>query len=343
MASVLGFGAALGLAFLTRPVLAPAVAVLALYYVIGSVRSAREATPARTPWRELLLGLAPAVALFALFLYTNWSRFGAPLETGYGGVVTSDWVLKPSGVGLLGATVSPGSGLLWFAPALLLLVPWLVHELRRGERRLPWLVLAMLAAIGIPHVLIPSWHGAWSYGPRYMLPLIPFLWFPLGVAFGLLWERVLGRVLVIALLVLGGVTALGGVVVEYTTNIDLSTQAARLEWPSLPELENESDLEEERFVRTKFDWRFAAPWAHWRLFRHRMAGLGESIGVRELYYLERDERLEPTWTPRGFRHFAWVDLTQRLGAPWWLGPLLCAALLLASLALLVRAREADTV
>jgi hypothetical protein len=36
-------------------------------------------------------------------------------------------------------------------------------------------------------------------------------------------------------------------------------------------------------------------------------------------------------------------LTQRLGAPWWLGPLLCAALLLASLALLVRAREADTV
>jgi len=344
LGSVLGFGAALGIAFLTRPVLAPAVAVLALFYVVVCVRSARELAPGRVPWRELALGLAPAAALFGLALYTNWSRFGAPLEFGYGGVVTRDWFLAPSGVGLVGATVSPGSGLLWFAPALLLLVPWLVHELRRGERRLPFLVLAMLVAIGVPHVLIPSWHGAWSYGPRYMLPLIPFLWFPLGVALGLLWERALGRLLALVLLGLGGVTALGGVLVEYTTNLDLSVQAARLEWPTIEGLASEADLEEERFVRTKFDWRFAAPWAHWRIFRHRVAGLGESFPVRELYYLQHDQALEPTWErERGFRHLAWVDLTQRLGGPGWIGPALCVALLLASLVLLLQAHEANTV
>jgi len=344
LGSVLGFGAALGTAFLTRPVLAPPVAVLALFYVAVCVRSARELAPGKVPWRELVLGFAPALALLGLALYTNWSRFGAPLEFGYGGVVTRDWFLAPSGVGLVGATVSPGSGLLWFAPALLLLVPWLVHELRRGERRLPFLVLAMLVAIGVPHVLIPSWHGAWSYGPRYMLPLIPFLWFPLGVALGLLWERALGRLLALVLLGLGGVTALGGVLVEYTTNLDLSVQAARLEWPTIEGLASEADLEEERFVRTKFDWRFAAPWAHWRIFRHRVAGLGESFPVRELYYLQHDQALEPTWErERGFRHLAWVDLTQRLGGPGWIGPALCVALLLASLVLLLQAHEANTV
>ena len=51
---------------------------------------------------RLVLGFAPAAALFGLFLYTNWSRFGSPLESGYGGVVTSAWFLKPSGVGLAG-------------------------------------------------------------------------------------------------------------------------------------------------------------------------------------------------------------------------------------------------
>lgn len=344
LGSVLGFGAALGMAFLTRPVMAPAVAVLALFHVVVCVRAARELAPGRVPWRELVLGFAPAAALFALALYTNWSRFGAPLEFGYGGVVTSSWFLKPSGVGLAGVGFSPGSGLVWYAPALLLVVPWLVHELRRGERRLPCLVLAMLAAIGIPHVLIPSWHGAWSYGPRYVLPMLPFLWFPLGVAFGLLWERLLGRVLVLFLLGLGGVSALGGVLVEYTTNIDLSVQAARLEWPEVPGLTNELDIGEERFVRTKFDWRFAAPWAHWRILRHRVAGLGESFPVRELYYLERDERIEPTFERwRGFGHLAWVDLAKRTGGVGWIGPALCGALLLASGALLLRAREADTV
>jgi hypothetical protein len=340
---VLGFGAALGTAFLTRPVLAPAVAVLALHYGITCMHSARQVQPSRRPWRELVLGLAPAAALFGLFLYTNWSRFGSVLESGYGGVVTSDWFLRPSGVGLVGGTVSPGSGLLWFAPGLLLVVPWLWHELARGERRLPLLVLAILATIGIPHVLIPSWNGAWSYGPRYMLPMVPFLWFPLGVACELLWERWLGRVLVLALLGLGGVVALGGVLVEYTTNIDLSFQAARLEWPTIPDLTNEDDAENERFVRTKFDWRFAAPWAHWRIFRHRMAGLGEEFPVRELYFLARDEVLTPSWErSRGFSHFAWVDLTQRLGGPKWLGPVLCTALLAASFALLSRSRAADT-
>jgi hypothetical protein len=196
----------------------------------------------------------------------------------------------------------------------------------------------MVLAIGVPHVLIPSWHGAWCYGPRYILPLVPFLWFPLGISLGLLWERRGTRLLALAPLGLGVVVALAGVLVEYNTNLDLSVQAARLEWPANAGSEEAS--EEARFVRTKFDLRFAAPWAHWRIFRHRVAGLGEEFPVRALFYLDRDERLRPSFERwQGFRHIAWVELHQRLGAPAWLGPLLVCALLLASAFQVHRSQE----
>src|SRR5262245_4790543 len=306
LVALAGFGLALGFAFLTRPVLAPGVAVLALYFCLRVALAARGA--GRTlPWRELAGGLVPALACFALFLWTNQRRFGDPFEAGYGGVVGLGWFLRLPWEGLLGVTVSPGSGLLWFAPGIVLAVPWLVHAVRRGERALPALVAALLVTVGIPHVLIPSWYGAWSYGPRYLLPLIPFLWLPFAVTLERLWPRVLARVAALALLALGAATAVGGVLVEYTTNLDLTMQATRLVWPT-PEGTDEFAHEERSFARAKFDWRFAAPWAHWRIFFHRLAGKGETFPVRELYFLERDEVVTPQWErTHGFRHLAWVD------------------------------------
>ncbi|HEX6883941.1 MAG TPA: phospholipid carrier-dependent glycosyltransferase [Planctomycetota bacterium] len=343
-----GFGAALGLAFLTRPVLAPAVAVLVLFFVLRVLQEARSGGRG-LPLGALATGLAPALACLALFLWTNHARFGDPLETGYGGVVGLDWFLRAPWQGLLGVTLSPGSGLLYLAPGLLLVVPWFAHALRRGELAVPLLVAGLVLAIGLPHVLIPSWHGAWSYGPRYVLPLIPFLWFPLGITLGLAWERTSSRLAAGVLLVAGGGAALGGVLVEYTTNLDLTLQAAPLAWPApegaLPvdpeaRAEAEAVLDDQRFVASKFDWRFAAPWAHWRILRHRVAGLGESFPVRELYYLESDARVSPRWErARGFRHLAWVDLAQRLDGPTWIGPALVVALLALGLGLLQRAQE----
>ena len=331
LVALAGFGAALGLAFLTRPVLAPGIAVLALYFSARVLLAARRRGRA-LPWRELAAGLAPALACFTLFLWTNQRRFGDPLEAGYGGVVGLDWFLRSPWEGLLGVTVSPGSGLLWFAPGIVLVLPWFARAVRRGERALPALVAALLVAVGIPHTLIPSWYGAWSYGPRYLLPLIPFLWLPFALTLERLWPRVLPRVAVLALLALGAATSLGGVLVEYTTNLDLTMQAARLEWPR-PDGADEFAHEERNFARAKFDWRFAAPWAHWRMFLHKLRGKGEAYRARELYFLgpERDEALVPQWERgKDWLHFAWVDLVRRLGGPAWPGPVLCAALLLAS-------------
>jgi hypothetical protein len=327
-ASLAGFGLSVGVAFLTRSVLAPAVAFLVVWFIVRVVQEAR-ATSQRLPRRELAIALGPALACFLLFMWLNERRFGDPLDTGYGGVVTPDFFLRPPVEAFLGSVLSPGSGILWFAPGILLCVPWLAHSLRRREFALPLLLAGMLLTIGGPHMLIPSWHGAWSYGPRYMLPLVPFLWFPLGVALGLAWERFVPRLLALALLVLGFVVALGGVLVESNTNLDLTSQAALLEWPPEPGVDPVAD-DDRRFARTKFDWRFAAPWAHWRVFRHRIAGLGEEFPARQIYYLDRDEVLTPTWRrTQGFRHLGWVDLADRLRGPVWPGFVLCLAFLFA--------------
>src|SRR6185436_1925820 len=107
-----------------------------------------------------------ALACLAASLWLNARRFGEPFEFGYGGVVGRSWFERAPWEGLLGVTISPGSGLLWLAPGALLVLPWFVHAVKRRELALPALLAGLTLAIGVPHVLIPSWHGAWSYGPR---------------------------------------------------------------------------------------------------------------------------------------------------------------------------------
>ncbi len=337
---LVSFGLALGGAFLTRAVVAPAVAVLALFFAFECFRAGRRSR-AGFPGRELALAFLPALACLCFFLWINERRFGDPLETGYGGAVTKDWFLRSPVPGALGLLVSPGSGMLWMAPALVLLPVWHVSQLRRRENGLFRLQLALFATLFLPIALIPAWHGAWCYGPRYILPLLPFLWFGLGPALGLVWERTIGRWCAAALLSLGLLTALPGVLVDYNTHLDLALQAARLEWPDVPG-PSEIERDDDRFVRAKFDWRFAAPWAHWRILRHRVAGLGETFPVRELFFLDRSEVLEPQQEQeKGFRHLAWVDFHRRLGGPTWPAVALCVVLLAIGMGFALRGLDPD--
>jgi hypothetical protein len=76
----------------------------------------------------------------------------------------------------------PARGLLIFAPILLVALAALPRARRAMSRE------AFLALILVPTALIvfysgyPNWHGGWSVGPRYLMPAIPFLLFPLAFA-----------------------------------------------------------------------------------------------------------------------------------------------------------------
>jgi len=76
----------------------------------------------------------------------------------------------------------PSRGLFIFAPILLIALAALPRARRALSRE------AFLGLVLVPIALIvfyagyPNWHGGWSVGPRYLVPAIPFLLFPLVFA-----------------------------------------------------------------------------------------------------------------------------------------------------------------
>ncbi len=334
------FGACLGGAFLTRPSNATTIPILALAALAVLVLG-RRSTPARQPLaRELAWLFGPALLALGLFLATNQLRFGDPLEWGYGGAVGLDFFGYPIPLGFAGLMIAPGKGLLWMAPAVLL-VPLGMRVLwRRGDRLVPVVTLAVFFAVLLPVAATSTWHGAWTYGPRYILPALPFLWLALAPVFDVAADRLRVAVALGPLLALGTVVALPGVLVDHMTHQELASNAAAIAWPDTPGA-TEHERSGAQFINFAWDWRFAAPWAHWRILRHRVAIESETAAdqfpVREIFYLPSDVVLVPTHErSRGFLHLAWVDLARRLSGPVWPVVLLVGALIGIGVACTVR-------
>jgi hypothetical protein len=108
-----------------------------------------------------------------LVLGYNLVRFGAPLDFGYR---TANWQ-TPFLVGLYGLTLSPGKGLLWYAPPVLLGLIGFPAFARRLPREA---VLCGAVVIGylLVHASYTYWEGGWCWGPRLVLPALPFALLP---------------------------------------------------------------------------------------------------------------------------------------------------------------------
>jgi hypothetical protein len=346
-------GAAAGGAFLTRVITAPSLAVLALatlYVICGRGRRSRargQPTSGLQRLRALFLLGLPAVAAIAFFLAVNDLRFGDPFTTGYERAVASgDWFSFAPHEGLLGVTVAPGKGLLWMAPLLLIAPIGLRALRRRGDRLVFWTTLGVALAVATPIVMAQAFHGGPTYGPRYLLPMLPVLWLSVAVALEEALHRPHLLKVSVGLGVLGLVVATAGALVDTSTHHDLSIQVARHEYP-LPVDEmglapddpvrgDPAKLEElregMRWVNIQFDARYAAPWWHWRLLRHRVASpqppAEERFDAAELFYYGGLPPLSAThMRDRGFLHLGWVDFVDELGGPSWV-PVLVVGLLL---------------
>lgn len=168
-------GLFLALALLAKLTAAFALPALCLYllFVLVLVHGGSRGLIAR---RLLAWALPVAVSLAFNALY-NMARFGHVTDTGYH---ADDLPFKaPLWQGLEGLLVSPGKGLLWFCPLLLLaLALWsLLLSRRRAE--------ALLSlGIALPTLLVyatyPVWWGGTCWGPRYLVPVLPFLLLPLA-------------------------------------------------------------------------------------------------------------------------------------------------------------------
>lgn len=181
--ALVGCGAVVAYAILTRPLegslLVPAVVALLL---------------PRAPWRSwrlssLLPVLAPvlgAMAGVAGTLLVNWARYGDPFISGYG--EKQRW-FPPDFERWAGVLVSPGRGVLWEFPALLLAPLGAAALMRSGRRYETAVLLALCAMI---FVMTASWHmwwGGWCWGLRLFIPATPLLAVMAGIGVEQLGDR----------------------------------------------------------------------------------------------------------------------------------------------------------
>jgi hypothetical protein len=196
-----------------------ALAVSVKLGVLPLVLAALTAAGFRRPraWRLPLAGLAVALAGHAFY---NYARFGTPFETGYGAQASLSAFTTPLAVGVYGLLLSSGKGIAWFAPFVWLVPAGLAAMVRsrahssaarHGDdvRRAGWAVVATWAVGLLLYGRFQHWAGDGSWGPRYLVPLLPLAAIP--VAFALDGASRLRKKLAWMLGLVGLVVTLGGV------------------------------------------------------------------------------------------------------------------------------------
>ncbi|HEX5688546.1 MAG TPA: hypothetical protein VFX76_01005 [Roseiflexaceae bacterium] len=191
-------GLLLGLALITEYTTAIVVLPLMVYYAVTLWQTRLWPRIGAFAW-PILGGLIP----IALLLAYNVVCYGAPLAIGYQYVENKQFSAGMS-QGVMGIqwprldvlyylTVHPAHGLFWQSPVLLMAVAGLLFMFRDSRYRLEAAVSAFALVV---YLLVNSgyymWWGGWAFGPRHLIPMLPFLclplmfvprrWFPIVVA-----------------------------------------------------------------------------------------------------------------------------------------------------------------
>jgi hypothetical protein len=107
----------------------------------------------------------------AVFLWYDDARFGSPWKVGYQGVATFHHSFF---AGLYGLLISPGKGLVFFAPLILVAAAG-VGRAWNHDRAQVLAAVALLASRVLFYAGYWGWYGGGNYGPRYVLAATPVL------------------------------------------------------------------------------------------------------------------------------------------------------------------------
>lgn len=218
-----GSGALLALVLATKIQYAVAIPAFVLYLVWSTLASRTDSSPP-TPrtqhfTRLLSWGGGFVLGLLPLMLY-NWTVFGSPLLTGYGTDLRATFK-TPLGEGVYGLLLSPGKGLVWYALPVLL-AAWGLWRFARKHLAEAVFVLLLGVSIVTLFALYAFWHGDGSWGPRYLIPFLPFALLPAVALFDRLGSTAPIKSLAVAVvLTLGFFVNLLGVLVNFDTYINL--------------------------------------------------------------------------------------------------------------------------
>ena len=134
-------------------------------------------------WLVAITPLIGGIILVLIYAFYNYIQFGNPLSLGQNSMfnVLSEPLAKTASSqkgmpligGLLGLLASPGRGVIWYSPCVILgLVGF------RYARKSKFLEALLIIVFSFHFLVINSgswWMGGWAWGPRYLLPIFPLL------------------------------------------------------------------------------------------------------------------------------------------------------------------------
>ncbi len=184
-------GIAWGIAYLTRTInlMTLPVYLLGVYWVIEAAENEGQPLPVRRlleqHWRPLVSFLIPIAVAGVISLWWNAIRFGNPFDSGYVETETfsADWLF-----GFFGLTFGPARGIVWYNPVYILLVPGMLWFWRQ-QRKIGWLIVLLTGLYLLVYAKWYMWHGGFSWGPRFLVPILPFL----GLVMGASWHQLVER------------------------------------------------------------------------------------------------------------------------------------------------------
>lgn len=194
-------GIFLGLSIFAHPTSIIFLPGFILYFFITTTRRHNKNTKT---FVYFLMALAIMVFLAGL---VNYLRFDSFTEFGYGSF--SSLEMHDGWRGLIGLLISPGAGMLVFFP-LAILLPWGFKYLKNQNKGLVilfasiiilnWIYVGTLSFDFEPF----SWSGGVAWGPRYLIPILPFVTLVIGSAFMRLGQKLNLKVIVLVSLCISG-------------------------------------------------------------------------------------------------------------------------------------------
>jgi hypothetical protein len=198
--------------------------------VVGGVIAAAFIVRERAALRRLaiwvVLGGLPWLVMLLVYQQLRW---GSPFDTGYD--ETLGMMRESIPTGLLGLLLSPGKGLVWFSPMIVLAIIALARSWHEHRRVVVVVLCVVLPPLAF-YARFLSWSGDYCWGPRYLVYAIA----PLSITLAPWLEREASRLrrwLVRAVIAISVAIQLLGASLFWDHWIRLSREA-RLEWLGNP-------------------------------------------------------------------------------------------------------------